>query len=523
MGWCKRFGAFVVLLMGVCAPAAAEKILFIPLDNRPVSLAYTVDSFRKAGVQVVTPPEKFLASDRQNGDPDKLARWLDREARGAAGAVVSTDSLIYGGLVPSRTHELDPAVLARRANDLLAFKKRHPGVPLYGFATVMRSPKWSSAPAEPSYYAQYGPQIFRWGQLRDKERLGILTRKEKNELNQVEQNLPLDIRRDVLERRRKNLFVLKGLTRGLEAGKMDYFLIGRDDSAPYSEAHKDAADLENFADPAFRYKFRSFSGADELGMVLLNRAMNKARGETPLVYGWYNGGTGAATVASYEDSPMGTSYRQHVLAAGGYPARTDKRADLVLGLYTPGDGVTLGADSAANGPDLDEQGQQFLATAQKYVRQGRNVGIADVAFGNGGSTALVKGLLTRKPGQEPLGYRLGSYAGWNTASNSLGYALGQGMLRPYLSDRDRQDLLTVRYLDDWLYQSKVRQQVRQELIWPQQWTDGKLTDAQTAQAETLVTEKMLKEGAPLLGKRPEQYRYSLPWHRTFEVAVQSEE
>ena len=68
--------------MGVCAPAAAEKILFIPLDNRPVSLAYTVDSFRKAGVQVVTPPEKFLASDRQNGDPDKLAQWLDQEARG---------------------------------------------------------------------------------------------------------------------------------------------------------------------------------------------------------------------------------------------------------------------------------------------------------------------------------------------------------------------------------------------------------------------------------------------------------
>ena len=105
---------------------------------------------------------------------------------------------------------------------------------------------------------------------------------------------------------------------------MDYFLIGRDDSAPYSEAHKDAADLENFADPAFRYKFRSFSGADELGMVLLNRALNKARGETPLVYGWYNGGTGAATVASYEDSPMGTSYRQHV-QEDTRPGRTSGR------------------------------------------------------------------------------------------------------------------------------------------------------------------------------------------------------
>ena len=97
MGWCKRFGAFVVLLMGVCAPAAAEKILFIPLDNRPVSLAYTVDSFRKAGVQVVTPPEKFLASDRQNGDPDKLAQWLDREARERLGGGFAPTVFIYGG------------------------------------------------------------------------------------------------------------------------------------------------------------------------------------------------------------------------------------------------------------------------------------------------------------------------------------------------------------------------------------------------------------------------------------------
>lgn len=519
MGWCKGVGLSVALLVGLCAPAAAEKLLFIPLDSRPVSLAYTVDSFRKTGVQVVTPPGEYLANDRQTGDPVKLSQWLEQEARGADGAVVSLDSLIYGGLVPSRTHELDPQVLAERAEGLLAFKERHPGVPVYGFATVMRSPKWSSAPAEPAYYAQYGPQIFRWGALRDRQEQGLLVRKEKKELAGLEKDLPLEIRRDVLERRKKNLFVLKGLVRGLEKGKLDYLLIGRDDSAPYSEAHRDARKLEKFSDPAFRYKFRSFSGADELGMVLLNRALNKARGETPLVYAYYNEGKGPATVASYEDSPIRTSYRQHVLASGGYPAQWDKRADLVLGIYTPADGVTLGADDPRNGEALDERGQRFLEKTWDYVQRGANVGIADVAFGNGSSRGLVRALLEEKDGQEPLGYQLGSYAGWNTASNSLGYALGQGMLRPYLDSQDRQALLTVRYLDDWLYQSRVRQEVRKELIWPSQWPDGKLTDSQTEQAERMVTEKMVQEGAPLLGGRPERYRYRLPWHRTFEVEV----
>ncbi len=94
--------------------------------------------------------------------------------------------------------------------------------------------------------------------------------------------------------------------------------------------------------------------------------------------------------------------------------------------------------------------------------------MADIAFGNGGSNALVKGLFTEEQDQpDPLGYQLSSYAGWNTASNSLGYALGQGLLRPWLTEEDRKDLLTIRYLDDWTYQSQVRQQVRQELVWPQ--------------------------------------------------------
>lgn len=523
MGWCKGVRLSVALLVGLCAPAAAEKLLFIPLDNRPVSLDYTVDSFRKAGVQVAIPPREYLASDRQAGDPVKLAKWLEQEARGADGAVVSLDSLIYGGLVPSRTHEMDPWVLAKRAEGLLAFKERHPGVPIYGFGTIMRSPRWSSAPAEPVYYAQYGPQIFRWGALRDRQEQGLLTRKEKKELAGLEKDLPLEIRRDVLERRKKNLFVLKGLVRGLEKGKLDYLLIGRDDSAPYSEAHRDARDLEEFSNPACRYKFRSFSGADELGMVLLNRALNKARGETPLVYAYYHEGKGPDTVASYEDSPIRISYRQHVLAAGGYPARWDKRADLVLGIYTPADGVTLGADDPRNGETLDAAGGRFLEKTRDYVQRGANVGIADVAFGNGSCRGLVHALLEEKEGREPLGYQLGSYAGWNTASNSLGYALGQGMLRPDLGDGERQDLLTVRYLDDWLYQSRVRQEVRKELIWPQKWPDGKLTDSQTEQAEKMVTEKMVQEGASLLGKRPGRYRYRLPWHRTFEVEVKSAE
>ena len=73
-----------------------EKILFIPIDNRPVCLGYTVDTLKAAGWDIETPPDEYVASYNRVGDPDKLFKWLEDNALLATDAVVSSDSLIYG-------------------------------------------------------------------------------------------------------------------------------------------------------------------------------------------------------------------------------------------------------------------------------------------------------------------------------------------------------------------------------------------------------------------------------------------
>lgn len=521
MHWKKILGICTAGLLSLPgAVSAGEKLVFVPLDNRPVSLAYTADSFRKAGYQVVTPPAELLASDRQQGKPKQLEKWLEKEIPGSIGTVVSADTLIYGGLTGSRTHELPSGVLAKRTQSLLNLKKKFPFVPVYAFATIMRSPRYSAAPAEPAYYAQYGPQIFRWGELRDRQELQLLNKKETQELEQLEKTLPQEVQTDVLSRRSKNLRVLEQLAQGIPEGRLDYLVIGRDDSAPFSEAHRDARAFFLTTGNVPSYKLRSFSGTDELGMLMLNRAVNRSKGVTPLVYAYYTGGTGGRTVPSYEDGTIRQSYRQHVLAAGGYPALLDKNADLVLGIYTPVNGITAGADTDANTSRLDDRQESFLAKTRRYVDTGRNVGLADINVSNGGSNGLVKHLLTARQGKTPLGWELGSYAGWNTAGNSLGYALGQGLLRQRLSDQNRKDLLTVRYLDDWLYQSKVRQEVRQQLIYPKGYPDGTLTDQETLEAQQFIAKAMPEAGKKYFAPQVWQaYTYTLPWHRTFEVYV----
>ena len=80
--WARRklIGAFFLsLLFGTLTRGetvlAAERILYIPLDDRPVNLAYTVDTFKKAGVDVVTPPSELLSSASRKGNPDALGKW----------------------------------------------------------------------------------------------------------------------------------------------------------------------------------------------------------------------------------------------------------------------------------------------------------------------------------------------------------------------------------------------------------------------------------------------------------------
>lgn len=509
---------YILLLICFLLPNAAEakeRLLFIPIDDRPVCLDYTVDTLRAAGWDVQIPPEDYIASYNRGGNPDKLYQWLEDNAQLATAAVVSSDSLIYGGLVSSRTHELPAEVLTTRTERLLNLKKKFDGLGVYVFTTVMRSPKTSSAPVEPAYYGQYGPQIFRFGVLRDKQELGTIKRSEVKEMRELASSIPQTVLTDLYVRRGKNLAVTERLLGGVAEGAFDYFLLGRDDTAPNSDAHRDARHLSVITEKLPQKKVRFFAGADQLGLILLNRTVNKIQGTTPIVSTFYMEGVGEDTVPAYEDERVYATLRNHILAAGGWPAKIDKNADLVLAVNTPLTGKTLQADVPGNTTELSEEGEHFLEKVESLLLQGKQVAIADVAYANGSDNALVAKLFKDK-----IAWSLAAYAGWNTAGNTLGFALGQGMLRPYFTSEANNDLMMVRYLDEWAYQANLRKKIRQELLWPKRWRDGKLLPKQKELVETRLTEEMKAFTAPYIPwLELSQWRFTLPWSRMFEIKV----
>ena len=119
--------AVVAIVMGSfsgCASARSSKaakaqtsqgkgtILFVPHDDRPTSREQSAEAVEKLGYTVLMPPKEMLGG-LEAGKPDELWRWTAAQATRADAAVVSTDAIIYGGLVASRKHELSEEELAQ--------------------------------------------------------------------------------------------------------------------------------------------------------------------------------------------------------------------------------------------------------------------------------------------------------------------------------------------------------------------------------------------------------------------------
>lgn len=496
------------------APAVKSRgtMVFVPLDTRPVCKDYTVATMRAAGWDILVPPEEMLSSGNRSGQPDELLEWLEKNAKEAVAVVASADALIYGGLVDSRTHHTDQTVLQSRVDRLVSLKKGNKGPDIYVFTTIMRSPKASAAPVEPVYYEQWGSKLFRQGALRDKEELQGLSRREKKELQELNREIPRNVIADFYGRRKINMQTTELLLHGIESGSFTYLLVGRDDTSPLSQAHREARHMGSLVNELPKSRIRFFSGADQLGLVLLTQAANRLTFTSPLVYADYGAGKGGETVPSYEDNTIAVSAREHIYASGAFPVRKAKNADFVLAVNTPFDGKTLEASDAKNNGAADRYTRDFADKVQSYLDSGKKVIVADSKFGNGADNALVKELFRRG-----IAYKLAAYGGWNTSGNCLGFALAQGMESPDFKGDAGREFLTVRYLDDWAYQANARMDVYKNVIWPNYMPNSGFTPEQQAVAEKAIRESIIKTAEPVMGDTVRKYDFKLPWNRMFEV------
>lgn len=510
-------------------PQAASKgtILFVPQDNRPTSCKQTADTVRKLGYEVIMPEKELLGGLQDPGDTEKLWQWTKEQAKAADMAVIATDSLLYGGLVASRKHEIPPEELQERAGRLSELHQENEQLKIYAFASLMRTPRSGQASGgeEPDYYIAYGEKIFQYTALMDKAETAGLTDGESQRMSQLEAEIPPDVRQDWLGRRQQNFAATQKLMDAAAKGEAEYLLVGKDDNASLSQTHRESRWLQDYAKHIPETHFRMVAGIDEFAMLLMTRAVNQWERRTPTAAVFYNSGRGGDTIPAYSDERVSATLQTDIQVAGGTFVENPAFADFVLLVNTNPDGLTGEANHIRsweqppfnNGQDRFGT-RAFLKQLKTLLDAGAPVGIADIAFTNGADNALMRHLE-----QEGLLFRLRSYSGWNTATNSLGFALGQGLLAAHMPQEQIHELLMTRYLDDWGYQSNVRTAMAIEI---EQLPDptvylylGAYEQAMEAEASELL-QQFAREHLPQMTE-PEKIRVSFPWHRMFIADIKS--
>ena len=92
---------------------AKAKIVMLPLDERPCNFDYP-RMMPKTDCELILPPKEIMGKKKTPGDVAKIADWLTEQVEGADAMILSLDTLVYGGILPSRLHHCEKEELTAR-------------------------------------------------------------------------------------------------------------------------------------------------------------------------------------------------------------------------------------------------------------------------------------------------------------------------------------------------------------------------------------------------------------------------
>ena len=439
------------------------RIAFLPIDNRPV--CYTMPKIIAGidkDVEFFIPERRFLGDLAKIADKDALLIWLKNLPRVDA-IILSLDTLVYGGLIPSRRGTETKEELYARLSEIKEILKSKESK-IYAVSSIMRISNNNFNEEEKAYWSEYGKKIFKYSYDLHKN-------------GDAQTDVPAAIIEDYLSTRKRNFEINKKYLEWQEEGLFDTLIFSKDDCAQYGLNVKEAEELQ---------KLGGFTktGADEIPLSLLSRAVNKKIKICPV----YSEPDCTNLVSNYEDVSIAGSVEGQIELAGCEVSNFDD-ADLIL--YVNNFKVNQGEIVMKQSTEMFSG--DFKTPQKPFM-------IADVRFANGSDNNFVKALFKNKINSN-LFY---GYSGWNTSANTLGSLICGGKFKFCAKNYSKSDfsrLQIIRFLDDWGYQANVRQQLSQP--------DSKISELMKPyekELELFLNEKI-------------DAKYSFPWNRLFEVEV----
>ncbi len=425
------------------------KLGLIPLDERPACARYPQMIGDIAGVKLLLPPATALSRIREPGDCSAIAGWLRENASELDALVVSIEMLVYGGLTASRITDDATVALLNRLEILRELKRGHPHLRIYGFNLITRISGNPDSVAEPDYWSESGPQIYRYSQAYDARRWGGGPTPRQERLN--ERHLL-----DVLRRRLRNHIVNLAVLDLLAEDVFDLLVISSDDTSEYGFGTRERVWIQEWADRrGGDESLLVYPGADEVASALLGRAFVDFLDEAPRFFTHYAIEADKERTAPFEDGPVCLTLERQIRAVGGTQVDDIDAANMIVAVNPPA--PSAGSFFQPDRAECDRNYRQgalvdFAEQIDCWINDGRRVIVCDLAYPNGSDPVLIAAL------QQKIRLRdLAAYGGWNTAGNTIGVALAQGIaqLREF-NEEAALRFLTHRFAEDFCFMHQVR-------------------------------------------------------------------
>jgi hypothetical protein len=494
-----------------------SKIVLLPLDERPCNYIYP-QLLPTDGIDICFPPKDILGQKKVAGDFVKIKEWLLKETKDADFLILSLDTLLFGGIVPSRINHLTLSEIEQRAEVVTLIKKQNPQIKIFANELIMRCPSYSLSDEEPDYFDLYGEQIFRYGQILDMENQGMMTPELAKEFDSLVNYINPDDLKDFLDRRQTNISILLENLHLVANNIIDFLIIPQDDSNEYGFS---SIDQKKIRDHIAKYHIENniimYPGADEVGLTLIARAINQIRNVKPKVLVYYSSSKGQFVVPSFEDRIIDETVKYQIYAIGGIRVDSCGECDIVLGINIGSQMLTKNDKRA----DIVYGKNRNLLTFVDYIdyckKLNKIVGIADVAYCNNADEELLNLLRNQK-----MLYKIDAYAGWNTSSNTLGTTLSTLSCFNCTGDeKKKKEFLTYRYYEDYGYMDIVREIINIQILdldGSTRFFLGNNYDALLKQTSELL-EKHMKNYFPEIYNKVDTMTVTFPWNRTFEIML----
>lgn len=514
-----------------------KKVLYLPLDDRPVNLDDVIVQGRSAGIEVITPciddlknRMDSLKTDSENtllstssptfGNTSNIRKFILDHAADVDGFIISVDMLAYGGLIGSRRlrtsggsdyPDYDPAA-THLLDTIQSVKKSHPQKPMYVLDTIMRL-------ATTTYVENVFQNAY------DESRSFMKQpRKSVSEFNEIlegydtkpdgtnyEDTITFNKEHYYDARRHKfksNIYILDHLSR---LGSIDFLAIGVDDSSTQGVQTNEIDFVEDYITNGFGgnngqspERAIILPDADGLGHSLMARMAGQLLNLStkPKYAVQYFGQDGATIINPYEYMSVHQNIHHHIDIIGGELVTQSPDVEIIA--------IT----------DVNELSNAVSRIESNGVNQVPTVVLDFVAKGAANAT-VTEALLSSPYTGQILGY-----SGWNTAGNKIGIALGMAQARyAFLTTEKRPpvlnqavnahgSLLFKRFLKDYYYKTltigEVRQYSRANTLY---------TNIPYADANFLLfnSENDYKHVISLLQERMQTHTHTLAHSKAFQM------